>query len=124
VSEYNIHEPEVLVKEALTMSNHLLVLTTVGSESDAVNLAKALVERRIVACANIVGPVRSFYHWEGSLSDDFECLLLLKTRTDRYPDLERAIGELHPYDVPELIGVPIERGASSYLNWVDENVRS
>ncbi len=104
------------------MVEHLLVLTTLGNEQDATRVAKALVERRLAACVNIVGPVRSIYRWQGKIEDDSELLLLIKTRADRFADLERAIGEVHPYDVPELVAVPIERGAAAYLGWVDENV--
>ncbi len=102
------------------MVEHLLVLTTLGNDEDAARVAKALVERRVAACVNIVGPVRSFYRWKEKLEDDSERLLLIKTRADRFKDLEIAIGEIHPYDVPELIALPVERGAAAYLGWVDE----
>lgn len=102
------------------MVEHLLVLTTLGNDEDAANVAKALVERRVAACVNIVGSVRSFYRWEGKIEDDSERLLLIKTRADRYEDLESVIGEVHPYDVPELIALPVERGAAAYLGWVDD----
>ncbi len=104
------------------MVAHLLVITTLGDEEDAARVAKALVERRLAACVNIVGPIRSIYRWQGKIEDDSERLLLIKTRADRFTDLERAIGEILPYDVPELIAVPIERGAAAYLGWIDENV--
>jgi periplasmic divalent cation tolerance protein len=104
------------------MAEHLLAFTTLGNEEDAAKLARRLVERRIVACVNVSGPVRSFYHWKGNLEDDREFLLLMKTRRERFSDLEAALRELHPYDVPELIAVPIEFGSAAYLGWVDENV--
>ena len=104
------------------MPEHLLVITTVGNEDDARKVAKSLVERRLVACVNVSEPVRSFYHWKGNLEDDSEHMLFMKTRADLFPDLEIAIGEIHPYDVPELIAVPIERGSTAYLGWIDENV--
>jgi periplasmic divalent cation tolerance protein len=104
------------------MAEHILAFTTLGSEEDAAKLARELVERRIVACVNVSGPVRSFYRWKGNLEDDREYLLLMKTRTERFSDLEAALRELHPYDVPELIAVPIELGSAGYLGWVDENV--
>jgi periplasmic divalent cation tolerance protein len=104
------------------MAEHILAFTTLGSEEDAAKLARGLVERRIVACVNVSGPVRSFYHWKGRLEDDQEFLLTMKTRKDRFSDLEGALRELHTYDVPELIAVPIELGSAAYLGWVDENV--
>ncbi len=104
------------------MSQHLLVLTTIGSEEDAARLGRSLVEKRLVACVNMVGPVRSVFLWKGKVEDESERLLLMKTRADRYAELETAIQELHPYDVPEVIAIPIERGSQAYLSWVDENV--
>ena len=104
------------------MSQHLLVLTTIGSEKDAARLGRSLVERRLVACVNTVGPVRSVFLWKGKVEEESERLLLMKTRADRYAALETAIQELHPYDVPEVIAIPIDRGSQAYLSWVDENV--
>ena len=104
------------------MSQHLLVLTTIGSEKDAARLGRSLVERRLVACVNMVGPVRSVFLWKGKVEEESERLLLMKTRADRYAELETAIQELHPYDVPEVIAIPIDRGSQAYLSWVDENV--
>ena len=104
------------------MTEHILVMTTVGSEEQAAKLARALVERRLAACVNVVSSVRSFYQWKGKLEDEGELLLLMKTRADRYPALEKAVHELHPYEVPELIVLPIESGSAAYLGWVDENV--
>jgi periplasmic divalent cation tolerance protein len=104
------------------MSEHLLVITNVGNEEDAAKVARGVVESRVAACVNIVSSVRSFYQWKGNLEDERELTLLMKTRADRYSDLEAVIHELHPYEVPELIALPIERGSAAYLGWVDENV--
>ena len=104
------------------MSEYLLVLTTIDSTEEAARLGRTLVERRLVACVNDLGPVRSFFAWKGKLEDDSERLLLMKTRADRYSDLEAALKELHPYEVPEIIAIPIERGSQAYFAWVDENV--
>lgn len=105
------------------MADHLMVITTVGNESDALRVAKSLVERRLVACVNVSAQVRSFYSWKGSLEDEAEHMLFMKTRDERFQELEKALGEIHPYDVPELIAVPIEKGSAAYLGWVDENVK-
>ena len=85
-------------------------------------MGRSLVEKRLVACVNMVGPVRSVFLWKGKVEDESERLLLMKTRADRYAELETAIQELHPYDVPEVIAIPIERGSQAYLSWVDDNV--
>jgi periplasmic divalent cation tolerance protein len=100
----------------------MLVLTTIGSEEDGARLARSLIEKRLVACVNVLGPARSLYMWKGKLEDDSERLLLMKTRADRYPELEAALQELHPYEVPEVLAIPIERGSGAYLSWIDENV--
>lgn len=104
------------------MSEHILAVTTTGDDESAAALAGKLVERRIVACVNIIRSVRSLYYWKGAVEDDFECILLMKTRADRYDALVAAIDELHGYDVPELIVLPIESGSAAYLGWIDENV--
>ena len=105
------------------MIEHIVALSTLGSEEEAVRLAKTLVERRLVACVNVLPGVRSFYRWEGRLADDREVFLIMKTRSERWEALSAAIAELHPYDVPELISLPLHGGAASYLSWVDASTR-
>ena len=104
------------------MTRYLLVLTTIGSETEASALGRSLVEKGLVACVNDVGPVQSIFTWKGKVEEASERLLLMKTRADRYAELETAIRELHPYDVPEIIALPIEQGSEAYLNWIDESV--
>lgn len=104
------------------MAEHLLVLTTIGSEEEAVRLGQALVERRLAACVNIEGSIRSLYLWKDKLEDHTEQILFIKTRADRYAALESAIRELHPYEVPEVIAIPIEKGSPPYLAWLNESV--
>ena len=104
------------------MAEYIMAVTTTGDEQSAVVLARALVERRIVACVNIVPRVRSVYRWKGAIEDDTECVLLMKTRGDRYDALASALDELHTYDVPELIVLAIEQGSAAYLNWVTTSI--
>ncbi len=104
------------------MAEHIMAMTTTGDEESAVVLARALLERRIVACVNIVPRVRSLYRWKGTIEDDAECVLLMKTRADRYHALASALDELHTYDVPELIVLPIEQGSAAYLGWIDDSI--
>jgi len=77
-----------------------------------------LVEGRVAACVNVVGPVTSVYRWRDAVETAGELLLLIKTPADRYPALEQALRALHPYEVPEIVAVPIERGHEDYLEWV------
>lgn len=101
----------------------LLVLTNLPDRASAERLAESLVERRLAACVNILAPCRSVYRWKGALQRDEEYPLLAKTSAERYPALEAAIREAHPYELPEIIAVPIERGLPAYLAWVDAETR-
>ncbi|MGH7814797.1 MAG: divalent-cation tolerance protein CutA [Candidatus Binataceae bacterium] len=101
----------------------IVVLTTAASRRDAAAIARTLVDERLAACVNVIGPIRSVYRWRGAVEDDAEFLLAIKTRADRYPDVERRVQELHSYENPELIAIAVERGAPRYLEWLLESVR-
>ena len=96
----------------------IVVLTTVGSEDDAVRLANALVERRLAACVNVVPGVRSIYRWQGAVQDDRELLLVVKTTAERQAALTAALGELHPYEVPEIVALEAGFVAPAYARWL------
>lgn len=86
--------------------------------ADADRLAEALVQDRLAACVNIVGPVRSRYWWDGAIQNEEEALLIIKTRDDLVDRLMQRLKELHPYDVPEFLAIPIDSGFPPYLQWV------
>lgn len=96
----------------------LLVLTNLPDRAAAERIADALVEKRLVACVNILAPCRSVYRWKGAVQHDEEHPMLIKTSAERYPALEQALRAAHPYELPEIIAVPIERGLPAYLAWV------
>ena len=102
------------------MSESLVVFVTCGSEEEALKIAHVLVEERLAACVNLMSPIRSIYRWEGKIWDEKEWLLIVKTQTARFEDLEKRVKSLHSYSVPEIIALPITEGASSYLNWLKE----
>jgi periplasmic divalent cation tolerance protein len=104
------------------VSERLLVLTTVARAEDAERIAEELVGRRLAACVNVLPGVRSIFRWKGAVERDEERLLLVKTRADRFEALRETLLALHPYEVPELVAVPIERGSEAYLRWLDESV--
>jgi periplasmic divalent cation tolerance protein len=104
------------------MPDARVILTTVGLFEKAEYLAKALVERRLAACVNIVGPIRSVYRWQGAIEDQQEYLLVIKTTGERAADLAAAFAELHPYDVPEHVELSIEGGGAGYLEWLSAQV--
>ena len=94
-----------------------MVLTTVGDHAAARALIEGLVDDRIVACGTMVDAT-SIFRWDGSVTDEREVLVLLKTQRARWSDLETAVKHRHPYDVPELVALPIEAGLDTYLSWV------
>lgn len=101
------------------MTNKIVVQTTCGSEADARRIARHLVELRLAACVAITPGLISTYHWKGSIEVDQECLLTMKTRRDLFAPLSAEVRKVHPYEVPELIALPIVDGAEPYLEWMD-----
>lgn len=101
------------------MSDFLVVSTTFDKRRDADELAASLVEKRLAACVQILGPVTSVYRWQGKTETAEEWICTAKTRTDVYPQLESAIQSQHPYDEPEIIAVPIVQGSDNYLGWLE-----
>ena len=100
------------------MIDAIVVMTTTASREEADKITRELVERKLTACAQIVGPISSVYRWEGAIQQQDEWLCLLKSTRHFYPQLEAAIRELHSYDVPEIIALPVLDGCSDYLNWL------
>lgn len=100
------------------MTDALVALSTVGSAEDARRIARALVERRLAACVSVVPGLTSVYSWKGAVETGDEVLLVIKTRRARFEDLRAALVELHPYDLPELIALPVEAGHAPYLDWL------
>jgi len=96
----------------------IAVLTTFDREEVAARVVHALVERRLIACGNLIPGVRSIYRWQGKVEDAGEIVCVMKTRRDRLDELTAAIEELHPYDVPEIIALPVVGGGAAYLEWV------
>ena len=101
------------------MSQRLLVLSTVGDAETAEEIARDVVGKGLAACVNIIPEIRSIYSWKGRIESDAERLLVIKTTGERFEALRATIVRLHPYDVPEVIAVPIERGHTPYLEWLD-----
>jgi len=98
-----------------------VVLCTVPAGNIAEQIAHALVQQRLAACVNIVPGITSVYRWKGSVEADTEQLLVIKTRKGLMDHVQQAIQELHPYELPEIIAVPIVGGLPAYLDWIDDN---
>ena len=102
----------------------LLVLTNLPDRAAAERLADTLIEKRVAACVNILAPCRSVYRWKGAVQHDEEHPMLIKTAAERYPDLEAAIRAAHPYELPEVIAVPISHGLPDYICWIAAETRA
>ena len=102
----------------------LLVLTNLPDRAAAERLAALLIEQRLAACVNILAPCRSVYRWKGAVQREEEHPMLIKTTAGRYAALEKVLRAGHPYELPEIIAVPIERGLPAYLDWVAAETRA
>jgi periplasmic divalent cation tolerance protein len=100
----------------------LVVLVTAPSETVALEIARTLVDERLAACVSVVPGLTSIYQWEGRREETPEALLLIKTRPEGYAALQRRVLELHPYSMPEVLGLPVAEGAPAYVQWVRESV--
>jgi periplasmic divalent cation tolerance protein len=103
------------------VSDPLVVLSTVARAEDAERIGRALVERGLAACVNVVPGLVSIYRWKGAVEREEERLLLIKTRGETFPALREALVSLHPYEVPEVLALPISGGHAPYLEWLDAN---
>jgi periplasmic divalent cation tolerance protein len=101
----------------------VIVLSTFPTDRDPLALARTLVEERLVACVNVLPPMQSVYWWNGEVEQAMEHQLVMKTTRDRVEALEARLRDLHPYDVPELLVLPIVDGGELYLKWLTESVR-
>lgn len=106
------------------MDRFILVLTTMPEEKRAREIAKALVEERLAACVTISSACQSLYWWEDRIAEDREYILSIKTKASLYLRLEKKLKELHPYQVPEIIALPIQKGSQAYLDWIEKETAS
>lgn len=100
----------------------IVVLTTAGRHEEAASIAASLVERRLAACVQVLPGVTSFYRWEGAVERSEECLLVVKTTSAMYDDVEQAIHDEHSYATPEVVRITVDGGSEAYLDWLRESV--
>ena len=102
------------------MFDALIVFSTCATREEAERIARAVVEERLAACVQVLPPIQSIYRWQGAVEQSEEILMLFKTTSAQFPALEKRIAELHSYDTPEIVAVPVAAGAEKYLNWLRE----
>ncbi len=102
-------------------SQPLVVYCTCPDQATAERIAETMVNERLAACVTITPGLISIYRWQGQIQRDAEVLLIIKTRSAVYPLLEARIHDLHPYQVPEIIALPVQMGAATYLDWIADN---
>ncbi|ACB49477.1 probable divalent-cation tolerance protein [Crocosphaera subtropica ATCC 51142] len=100
-----------------------VVITTTSKKEDANQIAKTLLEKKLAGCIQILGPISSHYYWKNELCIDEEWICLIKSSQNNYQTLEKAIQDIHPYDVPEIISLPIVEGSQGYLSWLNQQLK-
>jgi periplasmic divalent cation tolerance protein len=105
------------------MGTYIQVTTTTEAKADAQAIANAVVEKRLAACAQVIGPITSTYWWQGKIEIAEEWLCVIKSKEEHYEELEKTIQEAHPYKVPEILATPTTRGSKSYLEWLGNNLK-
>jgi periplasmic divalent cation tolerance protein len=103
--------------------SYIIVLMTTATKKEAENMARNLLNQRLIACANIVGPVSSLFWWKEKISQENEFLVLMKTSADLFKKLATAVKQMHSYEVPEIIAVSITKGEQSYLEWLSGSLQ-
>ena len=102
---------------------YIVVLVTVPDEQTALTIANALVKERMAACVQVDQPITSIYSWKGAIEKDKEWRIVIKSREERFGEIKKVILEIHPYDVPQIIALPVVQGHEDYLTWIDDSLR-
>ena len=105
------------------MSDYIIAITTTEKKDDAEKIADFLIEKKLAACVQIIGPITSIYRWQGAVEKSEEFLCLIKSAKKHFPELEKAIKEKHPYETPEIIATPITEGSEDYLSWLRKEIK-
>ncbi len=99
-------------------TNFIIVLVTTANKAEAEKISQTLLKDKLIACANIISPITSFFHWQGKIDQAEECLVIMKSRADLFSELADRVKSLHSYEVPEILALPIMEGSAAYLDWL------
>jgi periplasmic divalent cation tolerance protein len=105
------------------MTDYIQVVTTTEKKDDAHRIARSVVERRLAGCVQVIGPITSTYRWKEAIETAEEWMCVIKSRKDLYPELEKSIREVHPYEVTEILAVPVAEGSKDYLEWLGNEIK-
>ncbi len=105
------------------MSKYIQIITTTESKEDADRIAKELVKKRLAACVQVIGPIQSTYWWKGEIESSQEWVCLMKSHEDLFQKIETAIKDIHPYEVPEILAIPILTGHQPYIQWMKDELK-
>jgi len=106
------------------MGKGIMVFTNLPDSESARSIARALIDVRLAACVNILPAMQSIYRWQGAVEEVSEVAVVIKTTEDLYPQLEEALAKLHPYDIPEILALPIVAGLPAYLDWIESETKT
>ena len=104
------------------METYIQVITTTENKQDAEKIAGVLVDRKLAGCVQIIGPVKSIYRWKNKVEEAREWQCIIKSRKDLFGEIEKVISSIHPYEVPEIIAMPIVTGSNAYLRWLKDGL--
>lgn len=104
-------------------NNYIIILVTSKDKQEAEKITQTLLKENLIACANIVNPVTSFFHWSGKIEVAEECLIIMKSRMDLFTQVAERVKSLHSYEVPEILALPIVEGSKTYLNWMSATLK-
>ena len=104
--------------------SYCLIFTTCANREQAEALARSLLEQKLAACINIQHGIESMYHWQGELQQEQESMLLIKTSVSLRPEVQQLLQSVHPYELPEIISVPIDSGSTPYLDWIQSQLKT
>ena len=104
-------------------NSYIIIIVTTASREEAETIVQRLLEARLIACANIIGPVSSHFHWSGKIEKAEEYLIIMKSRQDLFEKLSEAVKALHSYEVPEILALPVVEGSKAYMDWLGSCLR-